>query len=296
MEKYKNIKSKIEYDLLLNSGMMWEFHPELTGSWNIDKKTISPNSYPKPGQTIVVWFSCGAASAVAAKKTIEEYGKTNEILIVNNPVAEEDEDNQRFLLDVSLWLNYPIHTAINSKYKNCSAVEVWDDRQYMSGIGGAPCTLELKKKARYEWEIKNRPDWTVLGFTKEEKGRFDKFQKDERPASIWILEDTTKAECFEIIMDAGIQLPRIYLMGYPNANCVGCVKANSPTYWNHVRKMHPEVFAERAKQSKEIGADGKTIKLVRVKGKRLHLDDLDPNAKGRSMKNLNFECGIFCAK
>ena len=30
-------------------------------------------------ETIAVWFSCGAASAVAAKKTIEKYGKTNSV-------------------------------------------------------------------------------------------------------------------------------------------------------------------------------------------------------------------------
>jgi len=293
---YDKIKSKKDYDLLLKSGMMWEFHPELTGSWNIDKKMMFPNSYPKPGEKIVVWFSCGAASAVAAKMILQEYGNTNEVVVVNNPIKEEDVDNYRFLKDVEKWLGVEIKTAVNSKYKKCSAVEVWDDRQYMAGIAGAPCTLELKKKARYEWEIKNRPDWTVLGFTKEEKGRFDKFQLNERPASIWVLEDTTKAECFEIIMKAGITLPLIYRMGYPNANCIGCVKANSPTYWNHVRKMHPEVFEARAKQSREIGADGKTIKLVKVKGKRIHLDDLDPKTKGRSMKNLDFECGIFCAK
>lgn len=251
---------------------------------------------PTPGQTIVVWFSCGAASAVAAKKTIEKYGKTNNILIVNNPIKEEDEDNRRFLKDVEKWLGYPILSAVNSKYKSCSAVEVWDDRQYMSGIKGAPCTLELKKKARYEWEIKNRPDWTVLGFTKEEKSRFDKFQLKERPASIWVLERITKGECFEILIAAGIELPRIYLMGYPNANCIGCVKSQSPTYWNHVRKMHPEIFKERAEQSRGIGAVDKGVRLVRYKGKRIFLDELPENAKGRSMKNLDFECGIFCSK
>jgi len=42
---------------------------------------------------IVVWFSCGAASAVAAKKTIEKYGSSNTIRIVNNPIKEEHEDN-----------------------------------------------------------------------------------------------------------------------------------------------------------------------------------------------------------
>ena len=38
------------------------------------------------GETIAVWFSCGAASAVAAKETIEKYGNTNTVRIINNPV------------------------------------------------------------------------------------------------------------------------------------------------------------------------------------------------------------------
>ena len=38
------------------------------------------------GKKITVWFSCGAASAVAAKKTIELYGESNEIILVNNPI------------------------------------------------------------------------------------------------------------------------------------------------------------------------------------------------------------------
>lgn len=34
------IKNKKEYNLLLNSGMFWEFHPELTGQWDSDKYEI----------------------------------------------------------------------------------------------------------------------------------------------------------------------------------------------------------------------------------------------------------------
>ena len=41
------------------------------------------------GKDIVVWFSCGATSAVAAKVTIEKYGKDNNVRIVNNPIKEE---------------------------------------------------------------------------------------------------------------------------------------------------------------------------------------------------------------
>lgn len=247
---------------------------------------------PKNGDKIAVWFSCGVASAVAVKRTIELYGDRCSIQVVNNPVFEEHEDNRRFLHDVEKWLGVKIEFAINSKYKSCSIVDVWEEENLMATNKYAPCTDHLKRRARYEWEIKNRVDWTVLGFTSEEKTRFDRFQAKERPASIWVLNDLTKVDCFRIVNEAGIAVPEIYNLGYPNANCIGCVKATSATYWNHVRKMHPQIFEERARQSREIGTNG--AKLVRVKGKRMFLDELPADAKGASMKSMRSECGIFC--
>lgn len=242
-------------------------------------------------ETIAVWFSCGAASAVAAKKTIEQYGDSCWIRVINNPVVEEDEDNQRFLNDVEKWLGVEIETATNNKYQSCSAVDVWAKRKFMSGVAGAPCTIELKKMARQQYEMDNDIDWHVLGFVAEEKRRFCNFQQKERNNTLPVLieHEISKADCYQIIQEAGIDLPRIYKQGYPNANCIGCVKATSPTYWNHVRKMHPTQFQERAEQSRELGA-----KLVRVNNKRIYLDELSPDAIGRPMKNLDFECGIFC--
>lgn len=242
---------------------------------------------------IAVWFSCGAASAVAAKMTLLKYGHYCDVRIVNNPVIEEDEDNRRFLKDVSDWLSHPIETAINKKYPNCSAVEVWSDRKFMSGNYGAPCTKFLKKHARQQWEAKNS-DFTdmVLGYTFDEKVRHENFILTERENVIPVLidEKLTKDDCFQIINAAGLELPRIYKLGYPNANCIGCVKASSPTYWNHVRKVHPEIFELRAKQSRLLN-----VKLVRVKGVRIFLDELSPDAIGRPLKQLpSFDCGIFC--
>jgi hypothetical protein len=242
-------------------------------------------------EMIVVWFSCGAASAVAAKKTIEKYGHSHDIRIVNNPVKEEDEDNRRFLKQVAGWLGQEIEEAINSKYPSCSAVEVWDDRRYMSGVHGAPCTGELKKEARYQWEIRNNPQWHVMGFTSEEEGRFDDFVRFDRDNTLPVLIEAglTKQNCFNLLVSEGIKPPISYDLGYPNANCIGCVKATSPTYWNHVRKMHPQVFKDRSEQSRRIGC-----RLVRHQGKRIFLDELPPDAVGRPMKSMRIECGIFC--
>ena len=237
---------------------------------------------------MVVWFSCGAASAVAAKLTLEKHSC---VRIVNNPVLEEDRDNVRFLHDVQDWLGVEIETATNMNYPEASCVKVWNDRRFMSGVRGAPCTLELKKEARRQWETANQPDWHVLGFTVDEKDRFNRFIENERKNTLPILIEAglTKQDCFNILTEAGIKLPYAYRAGLPNANCIGCVKATSPTYWNHVRRIWPDVFEERASQSLEIGA-----RLVRVNNQRIFLSDLDPSAVGRPMKSMQVDCGIFC--
>ncbi len=240
-------------------------------------------------ETIAVWFSCGAASAVATKKTIEKYKNTHNILVVNNPVKEEHGDNIRFLRDVENWIEHPIIEAKCKEFPSASIIDVFDKRQYIEGLHGAPCTYNLKKQARYEFEQKHNIDSHVLGFTIDEWTRQKKFNTYERENTIPVLisELITKEDCFGILRKANIKLPEIYSLGYPNANCIGCVKATSPTYWNLVRNTFPDVFNQRAEQSRRIGC-----KLVRVKNKRIYLDELKTTDKGRAIKS--WECGIFC--
>lgn len=237
---------------------------------------------------IVSWFSCGAASAVATKLAVEMY---DDVVVVNTPIREEHPDNLRFMTDVEEWVGQSIRLATNPKFPTNSAEEVWRKRKYMSGVKGAPCTSELKKEARYLFEKKHDIDYHVFGFTAEEKTRAERFKKTERDNILTPLieRNITKDGCAAILIGAGIELPRLYLEGFPNNNCIGCVKATSPTYWNHVRQWYPGYFADRAALSREIGS-----KLVRVKGKRIFLDQLKPTDKGQPMKSLNFDCGLFC--
>ena len=253
------------------------------------------NNKVRDGDTIAVWFSCGAASAVAAKKTIEMFGDRCKIRILNNPIKEEHHDNKRFLRDVERWLEVEIESVTTENFPSASINDVFREKKAMSFVHGAPCTLNLKKLARTQWEMSNNFDWFVLGFTSEEHHRHTSFIESSMRFDllpVLIANDLNKADCFNIILDADIKLPEMYKLGYPNANCIGCVKASSPTYWNHVRRLHPEVFKDRASLSRELGC-----KLVKVKGVRIFLDELDPNLTTRSMKNqAAIECGIFCEK
>lgn len=238
---------------------------------------------------IAVWFSCGAASAAALKLTLEKYPH-EDVRAINQPIAEEHPDNQRFADDVANWCGIEIERFTAAKFPSGSAVEVWAKSKAMSFPHGAPCTVKLKKNARQEWEMINRPDWHVLGFTAEEQDRHDRFTLTERDNVLPILIDAamTKADCGDMVRAAGIKLPAIYDHGFPNANCLGCVKASSPTYWNHLRREFPDVFRQRAEQSRRLGA-----RLVRVNDERIFLDELDPRAKGDPMWTMP-ACSLFC--
>lgn len=246
---------------------------------------------PAKGDRIVVWFSNGAASAVAWLETLMRYGDICEVVAVNNPVVEEEADNLRFQADVAEWLGKPLTTWRNPKFAHASAVQTWDQRKAMSFPHGAPCTDHLKKEARQDYMKHHRVDWHVFGFTADEKARHDNFVLTELPNVLPVLIQAgiSKDNCYEIVNAAGVLLPLSYRLGLPNANCIGCVKATSPTYWNLIRKIFPEVFRQRAEQSRRLG-----VRLVRYKGERIFLDELPPDAIGRPLKSMKIECGVFC--
>lgn len=131
----------------------------------------------------------------------------------------------------------------------------------------------------------------MFGLTVEEHDRIERFSADNHELSLdWLLRDgqLSKAACMSRVAGAGIRLPALYLAGFKNNNCIGCVKATSPKYWSLVRSYRPDVFAKRAAQSREIGC-----RLVRLKGKRIFLDEL-PTETFEQLEMENISCGPEC--
>ena len=234
----------------------------------------------------IVWFSCGAASAVAAKIATERYDDVE--VVYCDLLADEHPDNRRFFDDVQDWIGQPIRTIRSDKYRSVN--DVFAKRRYMAGMAGAPCTVEMKKIPRFTFQ---RPDDIhIFGFTADERNRivrFDEYNPGLATQHILLENEVTKANCLSIIDGAGIELPAMYLLGYRNNNCLGCVKATSAKYWNMVRRDFPAVFALRAEQSREYGA-----RLTRVRGVRVFLDEL-PIDYLPPGELENISCGPDCA-
>lgn len=233
----------------------------------------------------VCWYSCGAASAVATKLTIADNAKN--IVIASTHLAEEHEDNSRFLDDCQKWFGLPITIISNEKYK-ASIYEVFKRERFLVGPSGAACTRLLKRQVRSSFEQPD--DVHVFGYTAEEQGRADDFveRNPDLLVSFPLIErGLTKADCLAMIQDAGIELPAMYRLGYRNNNCIGCVKGGAG-YWNKIRKDFPETFERMAKVERELGRT-----IIRSDGEGIYLDEL-PETMGQHQLEPDIECSFFC--
>lgn len=237
----------------------------------------------------LVWFSCGAASAVAAKLAVEKYPDC-EVLYCDT-LAYEHPDNIRFLHDVEKWLGKEIKLIKSDKYYDI--YDVFDKTGWLIGVGGARCTTELKKNVRKAYQREG--DLHIFGLTADEEKRIDRFE-DQNPALDveWLLqqEGVTKNDCYRILQQAGIELPMMYKLGYNNNNCIGCVKGQAG-YWNKIRRDFPEAFDRMAKQERKMGVAINKTYAGDGKRKLIFLDELDPNA-GHDVPMPDIECGVLC--
>lgn len=239
---------------------------------------------------IVCQFSCGAASAVATKLAIAKY---TDVAIVNAFLVEEHADNRRFAADCEQWFGMPITVLRDEKY-GASVVEVFRRERYMVGPSGAPCSRALKRRVLDRW--KQPDDVMVFGYTAEEADRLEDFrERNPGRAVLAPLIDAglTKSDCKAMVERAGIVLPAMYLMGYDNANCIGCVKGGEG-YWRAIREDFPEQFEAACLLQDEIG-EGSWFLRYRSgprKGERFPLRDL-PAGLARRNEALP-SCSFFC--
>lgn len=234
---------------------------------------------------VIAWFSCGAASAVAAKEAIEKYG-ASACVVYCDTMASEHPDNERFLRDCEAWFGMPVKRVRSEKYATVD--EVFERTRYMSGIAGARCTVEMKKIPRFAFQ--RADDIHVFGLTADELPRIGRLERSNPELLCdWILRDRgiTKAETLRRVRAADIELPAMYRLGYDHNNCIGCVKATSPKYWDQIRRDFPVVFQRRAEQSRAIGA-----RLARVKGVRVFIDEVPKGTKELVFDDMS--CGPDC--
>lgn len=227
----------------------------------------------------ILWWSAGVSSTVAG--LLGGAGMLDHAYYID--IADHHPDNQRFKNEVEFLLG-PIETLQSSRYK--SVEECCLAASYINGPAGAPCTVRLKKNVRKDWEKQNPGRHTYIwGMDKEESNRAERLvaAMPEHDHVFPLIErGWSKNEVHGYFETLGITRPEMYRLGFPNNNCIGCVKGGKG-YWNLIRTIFPEVFKARAAMERRIGASC-------ING--TYLDELDPNA-GRN-KIIVPDCGEQC--
>lgn len=98
-----------------------------------------------------------------------------------------------------------------------------------------------------------------------------------------------------MILRAGIELPKMYRLGYDNANCIGCPKGGQ-AYWQNIRHDFPEEFANIQAIQEDIGPGAYFLRFRSGPraGERMSMAEL-PEGIGDMRKEPGFSCSFFCA-
>ena len=233
----------------------------------------------------VRWFGCGAASAVAVALDLRAHPGG---VIAYCETGAEHSDNDRFLKDCERWWGAEVIRLRSDEYRD--TWDVWERRAYIAGNDGAPCTGILKVEPRHAFQYPD--DIHVFGYTCDAADA----ARAKRLAEVFfeltienplIAAGLNKAACLAIVQGAGIALPVLYLLGFPNNNCIPCGKATSPNYWAAMRLHFPEQFWRMATLARRLG-----VRLTRINNERAFIDDIP--ADWPTLEPLAPACDFLC--
>lgn len=252
----------------------------------MNNETTVERLSPAPSR-VISWFSAGAASAVATRLAIADF---HSVVPTYCETGAEHPDNERFISDCEQWFGLSVTRLSSDTYED--TWDVWQKRRYLAGIDGAPCTVELKVKPRLDFQ---RPDDIhVFGYTADgtDAARAKRLRDTYPELTIHtplIERGLTKAAVLAMVEDAGIRLPALYGLGFPNNNCLPCVKATSAAYWALVRRHFPAEFDRMARLSRELD-----VRLCRIAGERAFIDEIpaDHPVTDATAPHCDFLCHI----
>lgn len=236
----------------------------------------------------VCWISAGISSFMGGYLA----GDVDEWIYID--ISDQHEDSMRFIHDCEKAIGKEIQILKSSQYtcvEDC--VRAFGGfRNYRNGF--APCTNWLKKRIRKQWEEEHRGYELIYvwGFDLKERDRADRTVTENPQAEheFPLIEKNLSKRDVHGLFERMFSFPRpqMYEMGYPNNNCVGCVKGGFG-YWNRIRVDFPETFQQRAALEREIGHS----MLKDYKGNPVYLDELEPD-RGDMNTEVFPECSIMC--
>lgn len=244
----------------------------------------------------VVSISGGVASAVAADRAIERYGRENVTLWAAD-TSWEDDDLWRFLHDCEARWSMKCIVYRDGR----TPLEVAEDKSFIPNQKRAPCSFELKVKPFVKF-LATLPkpltvllglDWTEMHRQPAPRRHYEEIEGVTVDYPLMWKPYEFRAY-YEVVKSWGIEPPRLYTYGFPHNNCGGrCVK-QGVREWLRLRATFPERFAEvrdweqaqRAKGGARAnyaiardfkGGNVKPLPLIELEQRQENADEVQPS-------------------
>lgn len=216
-------------------------------------------------------LSGGTASAVAADRAIQRFGR-RKVLLRFKDTLFEDEDLYRFLRDLMRRWGGRLYHHIDGR----TPLVVAEQKHIIPNSGMAPCSFELKIAPfeRWLWRLP-KPVTILSGLGWQEPQRINKILHYHKHRGKWrapqgfarripgVYEDfpllwqpIEHRAYFEVVQSWGIEPPRLYKEGFPHNNCGGRCVRQGISEWHRLRAVHPERFAQMRDWEQEQRAKG----------------------------------------
>jgi hypothetical protein len=262
----------------------------------------------KSTSKIIAWWSGGITSAVTCKLCVDLYGIDN-VRFVFIDTKNEDEDTYRFKIDCEKWYNKEIETITGIGDKYNSIEEVWIKNKSLNVASGAVCSSELKRRVREKWQKDNEYTHQAFGFELDEVKRAKSMtMNNPNVKAIYplLMYGLQKKDCIDIVEEAGIEIPKMYQLGFKNNNCfnTGCVQGGIG-YWQKMKRDFPLKFDKMAEMEHRLtDLKGTPVTMLKDQSETGGFVFLKPHPnfdfikdiskmKGREPEPL-FECNGFC--
>lgn len=194
----------------------------------------------------IVFYSGGIGSWMTAKRVVAKHGAENVICMFTDTLIE-DEDLYRFMDETIAEMDVEFVKIVDGR----TPFDVFFDEKYLGNSRYAPCSRRLKQDAARKWVEENYTpeecilylgiDWTEEHRTRAPRENWAPYRVEfpmcEEP---YLMKDDMLAELEKL----GIEIPRLYKMGFSHNNCGGfCCRAGHGHFANLLNKL-PDRFAQ----------------------------------------------------
>lgn len=241
----------------------------------------------------LVSLSGGIGSYFTLKRVIEKYGKEDVVPVFCDTLAE-DGDLYRFIDDIEEKMNIKIVRLCNGETPTTLCFK----EKFLFNSRVAQCSKKLKSKPFNDYLKENHdPDQVIIymGIDFTEMHRCAAIERNYKPYTVEFPMCSSpyiyKNEMLEMLVNDGIEIPRMYKLGFSHNNCGGrCYKAGIGHYKNLLEKDRNRYIEWENQEEALRQFIGKDVSMMKRKGKPFTLKELREIVDNEPQQLTLFEC------